>query len=165
MKKVTLENGKKILRFDAKVFIVPNTLISPSEYVSPAYKRELIEFQKEIYELNELGEFSETDELVHLWFHNEDSENIVDHGLVVENIDGLPLTIRPTQLGRLPIKLFEGLKEGDTLILGAPYLDITMDITLTLEQFYWRYRAFGPFEACLEKLKSISANTRRLSHE
>ena len=48
----------------------------------------------------------------------------------------------------LPVKLFDGKKEGDVVKFHCPYYDV--EIEMTLKQNNYRYRMFGPFEKALQ---------------
>lgn len=48
----------------------------------------------------------------------------------------------------LPVKLFDGKKEGDVVKFQCPYYDV--EIEMTLKQNDYRYRMFGPFEKALK---------------
>ena len=50
----------------------------------------------------------------------------------------------------LPVKLFKGKKEGDTIVLHCPEYNITVE--LTLNQLGYRYGRFGKFEEVLKKV-------------
>lgn len=46
----------------------------------------------------------------------------------------------------------EGKSEGDTINIKVPNGDIILDMNVTLNQQDYRYRDFGTFDQCIEKL-------------
>lgn len=160
MKKIEVMQGKNLLAFGASAFIIPNPLTKVNTMFDNSYKQRIAEFEKEVCEMNHIGPFSEDDLLVELWFCSEElnSENLVDHGFNVEDADGTRLHLQPIMMKRLPVKLFDGHKEGDRFSVKIPQKtesgEIIMEIALTLDQLGYRYRRFGTFEECLESLKN-----------
>lgn len=83
---------------------------------------------------------------VQVWFTSDESENWTDH-----SHPRIPNRIP----NNLPIELFEGKVEGDTVTFDHD--DLTIE--LVLNQSDYRYRRFGQFEEVLESL--IARQTSR----
>ena len=123
-----------------KLFIVPNSLWkfnSNDDFIAEIRKATLEDFGVKL---------SEGDILVQVWAYNEESDNWSDHGVKIgqdyKRPGGFP--------SNLPVSLFEGLKEGDTITLNHE----GEEIILTLSQRSARYSRFGGFHEVLNDLLS-----------
>lgn len=147
-------NGEKVVRFNADVFIIPNGLHRVCEYLSDSVKKSKAELATRVCELNGLEEFDiEHDRLIQLWFTSKElgSDNICRHGFgIIE--DGKEDFMTPYDMEELPVKIFEGKSEGDTISIKVPDGDIILDMNVTLNQQDYRYKNFGTFDQCIEKL-------------
>lgn len=101
------------------------------------------------------------------------TENLVSLGIWVTDKDGNEYMIQPSPASSLmPVEIFNGKREGDIVLVDLraevfPYGDepnfITeISLVLRLNQLDSRFRSFGSFEECLEKL-SIKHRTRHVS--
>ena len=150
MKKIELVNGNKVLKMQASAFIIPNSLAMVKDYIE-AFQKEELKTSTELCELNGTTFDPETDKIVEMWFHNEDSENLHCHGFRVEETDGSVRFIRPA-VHHIPVKLVEGHKEGDTFTFKVQDEDLLIEMDLTLNQKDYRYSHHGAFEECLQLL-------------
>ena len=156
------------ISFDADVFIVPNALGNLSNMPESDAKRRA-DMLKKIYTSNG-GTIINADPskpLVDLWWSSEDlkSENLCDHGA---NIPGLDIHLQPTLIGYLPVNLFTGMTDGDTVNITVPGYElpevsaaqlginsVDLHITAHLNQMNYRYRTFGKFGNCLACLLQV----------
>lgn len=120
------------------VFIVPNSLRGVKNVFNP----EQIEGKvKTISEKTGKEYDPQTTVLVEVWAADDQCDNWSCH---YKRVDGEEIKF-PTYL---PVDLFEGKKEGDTVTFKwGKY-----DIELTLNQLDYRYRSFGAFEKVLDDL-------------
>ncbi len=104
---------------DIDAFVVPNraSKIDPStlEY---SFGQNLLNYMKEISDLNNVDFNYEEDKLLQLWFvgtDTVDSDNLQDHGFSI-NYDGREYNFRAGAIkDYLPAKMFRECKEGDVI--------------------------------------------------
>lgn len=156
---------------NASMFIIPNSLQSPKTdmWEKPmaelSERSECLNFKMRKDELAPWGiDVKLDDTFVQVWIHADGSDNLTDHGLDDEMIDELwPNGERAACYapGYLPISLFEGKKEGDTVTFTTT-AGVKLDVKL--EQLPYRYGHFGTFENVLSRLvRKDAADTERLN--
>ena len=123
-----------------KLFIVPNTALSPSSYWGQKAFDDLVSDHVEAVAktMNLRTHDLSQDRMVQVWAHDDKSENWSDHGHPI--VRRFP--------SHLPAKWLVGLKEGD-------YLSIIVNnckILLECRQQGFRYGRFGTFEQVLNKV-------------
>lgn len=145
------------------VFIVPNSLgKGSSRLLSGSTIKELL--------VNNFPDLGNDDRVVETWSCSPGvSENLQDHGFYAVDETGHDWYVRPVMgANYVPVSVFTGKHEGDTVYLTISAIarrferkdgdiecferDITLSMTLTLAQAKYRYRSFGNFEECLQKL-------------
>ena len=158
----TLNQNHPVIDISLNVFIVPNSLMTVND-VFDAFRPSYEMVMKDV--LAQKGEEldNEKDLLVQLWYTNGDTENLSDHGLnfeVVGDENGGVISI-PNELSFLPVKLFDGLGEGDKVDVDVPAWiyqmgqhkkNATLRLHLTLDQSDYRYRRYGDFASLLNTL-------------
>lgn len=155
-----------IIDFKAGVFIIPNMPGAPKNFILNSIREQKAIFVSKIFELNGMECADPMNEvMVEVWVHSKDdlgSENLGSHGFPCI-IDGEETYLTPVDIGHIPVKFFEGHKEGDEINIKIPVgLDKwsgdysgrvgIMDITMKLDQTHYRYAHRGPFEQCLTEL-------------
>lgn len=154
MLNVEMVNGKKVVKLNAKVFIIPNPLHQVRHYLVDRIKKDKAEFAADVCSINDAEEFDiDNDWLVQLWFHSEEvgCDNICRHGFdVLDN--GEHVRVQPIMAEELPVKLFAGHKEGDTVLINVTDGEYLIEINATLEQATSRYRDFGSFDELLNMM-------------
>ena len=156
---------------NASMFIIPNSLQSPKTdmWEKPmaelSERSECLNFKMRKDELAPWGiNVKLNDTFVQVWIHADGSDNLTDHGLDDEMIDELWPNGEQAACyapGYLPISLFEGKKEGDTVTLTTT-AEVKLDVKL--EQLPYRYGHFGTFEEVLGRLiRKDVADTERLN--
>lgn len=166
---------------NSSLFIVPNSLMSKESDLwdvplSPYSARlEKIDFKMRTKELAPFGIKTTLDDtFVQVWIHCEGSDNLTDHGFDEDQIKELFPSKDLHELieqdrhysyssapGFLPIHLFEGKKEGDSITLTT---EDGVEWSIKLEQLPYRYGHFGRFEDVLARLISkdrVTAVERR----
>ena len=160
------------VEFLANVFIVPNPLATAQDYFNPD---RISEKMTEFCQLNDIEFNTETSLIAQTWYLSEylGCDNIPDHGISFINDVGQHIRIKSKIGGHMPIELFKGKKEGDTISIKLPILisieddgsediidiDTVATVQLTLRQIGYRYQRFGKFEEVLEAL--VEAYSRR----
>lgn len=155
-----LENG--VLEFDTEVFIIPNHGSKLKDYSLLSDKKK--EKVAEVLKASTGEDLSEDDKMVQLWFAKEEEgpahiENLCDHGIRVAINDSDWVFFRPTFMGLLPAKMFEGKKEGDVVDITIPAVSdfdnkVTFKAVIHAElcQLKFRYKRFGSFENTLKEV-------------
>lgn len=155
---------------NASMFIVPNGLVSKANYVGSHFMTDEEWFKKDLCMKGSTKDLKDRwniqltpqDRLVQVWIHCEEQDNLTDHGFNEEQYEelfpksGYALeeytdTWRYPRLApcHLPIRLFAGKKEGDSIVLTS--CD-GVEWEIKLEQLPYRYGHRGPFEKCLRSL-------------
>lgn len=142
-----------------EVFVVPNRAAMVGEFLD-CQQEGISNLMSTICDMKGMTFDPENDRMAELWFVSEkdlESENLRSHGLNI-NIDGnwyssfLPCSY-------LPVKLFEGHKEGDSMQLYYPVtvkdcdgneISVLINMDLKLTQLTSRYYHRGNFEDALE---------------
>lgn len=151
------------IEFDADVFIIPNVICKVSDFIVDV--DEMTVYTENVLRMNGMDPSNARDTyLVQLWFISKEleSDNVARHGFHAM-VDGKEQRISPFNMEHLPVSLFEGHNEGDTINIKVPvYVDnyvgddtrtfAEMDITVTLAQLKYRYRAMGKFDELLKEL-------------
>lgn len=158
-----IENGVATIKVDA--FIVPVSLESIHDLNSDCQNQEIerrIQFNKDNgTDFNVLSS-----KFVYLWYTGEDtceSENLGDHGFLVEDLNGTPRASRLTSHAEhVPAELFKDKVEGDTveIVLPARLLNpepgeeknFKVRLICRLAQKEYRYRRHGTFHDVLSRL-------------
>lgn len=155
---------------NASMFIVPNSLVSKANMLASHFLSNEEWFEKDLCmkgtakDLKDRWNIQLTpdDRLVQVWIHCEEQDNLSDYGFNDEQYEELfPKSGNALEESEdswryprlapchLPIRLFEGKKEGDTITLTS--CD-GVEWEIKLEQLPYRYGHRGPFEKCLRSL-------------
>lgn len=155
---------------NSSMFIVPNGLVSKANAIASHFLSDEEWFAKDLSmqgAAKDLGsrwnlKITPEDRLVQVWIHCKEQDNLSDHGFSYEQYEELfPKSGNALEESeniwryprlapdRLPIRLFEGKKEGDTITLTS--CD-GVEWEIKLEQLPYRYGHRGPFEKCLRAL-------------
>ena len=155
---------------NCSLFIVPNSLVSKANYIGSHFMSDTEWFNKDLTirlhepRLKVWGiKLDVSDRLVQVWIHCKEEDNLTDHGLHEEMVRELwPEAGKSADVDSvvdhdfaeyaptfLPIRLFHGKKEGDTITLTTSE---GIDLEIKLEQLPYRYGHRGPFEKCLRTL-------------
>ena len=157
-------NGIKTLTFNAEAFIIPNHAGAANDYL--LFGEERKKFLDKISQENNCGELDfDNDQCCQLWFCSDDldTDNLVDHGAFIKMDNDEEIWIRP-EVSVLPVKLFNGKKEGDTVVINIPWHPsfiygrrsnenaepLSLVLHVKLNQQSYRYRGFGNFEDALQ---------------
>lgn len=149
----------------SKLFVIPNAIHSPWSdlWQVPlasigARETESMSYCMRKNELKKFGITTElTDRFVQVWILCDGSDNLSDHGFNDEQLDALwPNGLAESEReyasapSFLPISIFEGKKEGDSITLTTT-AGVKWDIELC--QLGYRYARFGKFEEVLAMLE------------
>ena len=138
MKKVEL---RKILEFDAEVYINSKYAISCNNLNFPIWKKEWI---KKVAEMNGASDFEFDDLMINVVFSSDELiTKSLANGITIEDTDGKETFIQPW-VDFLPAILFSTGMEGDKMVIRIPYHlsddnDIEIIINGTLSQKANRY--------------------------
>lgn len=157
MKNNTIVNG--VINGNLEAFIIPNKATAAEDWLIPSQREKMMARGKEIAELSGKEFDAATDKLVQLWFVGMGSENLVDHGAMVEDEAGNKYVLT-ARIEHLPVSLFAGHKEGETIELRLPAtcrrqgesIDVILNVNVKLNQHDYRYRRFGAFEDVLQSV-------------
>jgi hypothetical protein len=138
-------------------FIIPNPAETIKE-MSRSSAHALVDFAL----MNNLHIDLFDDKCVQLWHVTKDCDNLVDHNFCYVDPDsGMTFSFSPA-IEYLPVSMFQGKKEGDTVEFdyNDSYTDkrtdlpvfIQLHFVLRLSQLDYRYRDYGRFEYALEKV-------------
>lgn len=157
-----VENG--ILEFNAKGFIIPNAITKISKFISADSK---FEYMKSLMkETAPDMDLTMDDELLQLWFVSSDLnvDNLCRHSSEITLENGREVSFRPSEIEDLPVKIFADKKEGDIIDIIFNYnakdclftktedFSFKVVMHLQLAQTEFRYRNFGKFEECFQRL-------------
>jgi len=169
--------------FWGEIFIVPNSLAKLDQFfgsIKSQYQR-LCDAETAYQEFSELHDW-----LVQVWTimpvaknengskmfpglnFDEEVENFEDHEGFLELSGGWTAAISHRQ-SYIPVRCFDGLREGDSVALKYPLKihlwnettgehktfwseDVSIPVVVRLTQTKYRYRQYGSFEECLGKL-------------
>ena len=165
----TVVNGT--LNVDLDVFIVPNSLAKVNEFIFG--KDERAKTMEAVCDSVGKTFNRDNDLLVQLWYTGELSDNLVDHGATITDEEGNEWYLSYlSQYSYLPVKLFAGMEDGDTLRVKMPMaayrwidkendegfekkMPVELVVTLHLNQADYRYRYHGSFASVLEDLIKV----------
>lgn len=164
----TINTNDDEITFEANwdLFIVPNHAVSLlDEYMPLSYAQKQIQALSEIERANNCM-ISMKDQLVQVWYCNEQCDNGVSHDPYVVDQDGRVWDISFNLGEYLPEPIVRELHEGATSILNIPvtleYYNVAtktkerrsaiMKAHITPKQKAYRYREFGTFEEVLERV-------------
>lgn len=160
MKTIDISNGISI---NADLFIIPNSA-SKIEDLLDFVRDENLKRMQNICELNNMSFNPEKDYLIETWYCSPELEcdNIADHSIHVMTQNGEDCIIG-VESHYLPSNLFIGKKEGDVIKVKLPVwvrtgsrknaaTDMVADFSITLAQQKYRYRRFGAFEECFNRV-------------
>lgn len=163
---INIVNGEITFEANWDLFIVPNHAVSLlDEYVPLSYAKKQIQALIEIENANNCM-ISMKDQLIQVWYCNEQCENGVHHDPYVIDQDGRVWDIFFNLGEYLPEPIVRKLHEGETSIVNIPvtleYYDVEtkskdcrsaiMRAYITPKQKAYRYRGFGRFEEVLERV-------------
>lgn len=134
---VSIQESSRLI-FDGEFFVVPNRAVKLENYAQYVQKRiDMLARSNGI-------ELAPDDEIVEVWIVNEDTDNLVDHGVRV-----IDEWVRPI-CGLVPLKLIKKMKEGETIGIMMPCnKNKLLSCYLTAAQKKYRYKNFGNFEDAL----------------
>lgn len=144
-------------------FIIPNSAGYVHKFLLESYQKRYKAYMTDI--CKQCGkEFDpKTDKIVQIWFTSKElkSDNLEAHGFEYK---GEYFTFR---YGYLPYPVLKDLKEGDSIDLNLEATEdtwrrddddicvkriIVVPMHITFKQLEYRYRNFGTFEECLERV-------------
>lgn len=145
------------INMTADVFIIPNGIKTLKDFWVSSIQESYAEFIKTVLELNPGHHEEEISKLplVQLWWVSTTggapSENIVCHGIKFPGHSKLYST-DTIMMEHLPTYLFDGKKEGDSLMIKIPVGDdLILNVNATLRQRKYRYGNFGDFDELLQR--------------
>ena len=164
----TINTNNDEITFDANwdLFIIPNHAVSLlDEYMSLSYAKKQIQALYEIEKANNCM-IRMKDQLVQVWYCNEQCDNGVNHDPYVVDQDGRVWDISFNLKEYLPEPIVRELHEGETSVINIPvtlkYYDgetknkerrnAIMKAHITPKQKAYRYREFGTFEEVLKRV-------------
>lgn len=134
---VSIQESSRLI-FNGEFFVVPNRAGKLENYAQYVQKR-----IDRLAQFNGI-ELTPNDEIVEVWIVNEDTDNLVDHGVRV-----IDEWVRPI-CGLVPLKLIKKMKEGETIGIVMPCnKNKLLYCYLTAAQKKYRYKNFGNFEDAL----------------
>lgn len=175
MKQLKEINGEKVLEFKGHIFIIPNAPSTYREFIGDAAEAKRLLADAIIKATHpEMDEMDDTDLLIQVWIESMDelgTDNLVDHGGLVLDTDNKKIWFRPCGLASfefLPLKIFEGKKEGEVVDIIVPKYKVykvndkekkspefvKVIMHLELAQTKYRYQNHGRFEELLKKMKN-----------
>lgn len=159
------------------IFIIPNSFGTAMDCISPTYQAICAAAQSAICAINGVDYDPETDLIMEAWYFSKvghpynnpetkgifwEVDNLADHGIYLR-YKGRNYHCHFETRRSIPVKLFNGKKEGDivTIILPLTMVDdetgevMKQNATLHLElsQSTTRYRRFGNFEDVKARLE------------
>jgi len=155
---------------NTSMFIVPNSLVSKANMIASHFLTDKEWFEKDLCMNGSAKDLkarwniqlTPEDRLVQVWIHCNEQDNLSDHGFNEDQYEELfPKSGNALEEAEdiwryprlapdhLPVRLFEGKKEGDTITLTSCD-GVAWEIKL--EQLPFRYGHRGPFEKCLRSL-------------
>lgn len=149
---VTIDNnGNYHIEMAADIFIVPNRYCKVADYEC---LKSRVNFFHEIGKLNNVSIDDDT-KLIQTWVCSELSDNFSDHYPHIK-YDGKKISVRILS-DRIPYEIIKDKKEGDVFKYTYPITSDyeeeeirgTVTVTLTCNQYDYRYRRFGNFEQAL----------------
>ena len=164
----TINTNDDEITFEANwdLFIVPNHAVSLiDDYMPLYYVKKQIQALYEIKKANNCM-IGMKDQLVQVWYCNEQCENAVRHDPYVVDQEGREWDISFNLGEYLPEPILRELHEGETSIINIPvtlkYYDVEtknkerrsaiMKAHITPKQKAYRYREFGTFEEALKRV-------------
>lgn len=163
---VNTNDNKIIFEANWDLFIVPNPAVSlVDDYMPLYYAKKQIQALYKIEKANNCS-IGIKDQLVQVWYCNEQCENGTSHDPYVVDQDGRVWDISFDFGGYLPEPIVRELHEGETSIINIPvtlkYHDAAtkivesrnaiMEAHITPKQKAYRYREFGTFEEALKRV-------------
>lgn len=126
---------------EGDLFIIPNLAMSVSNYFTQErFDSWVEEHVQEVQDTMDLRTHDlSADRFIQIWATSPKSENWADHGMRL-GYGHFP--------SFLPAKWLEGLKEDDVLVI----VGVKNRFFLRCKQEAYRYRSFGSFEQCLERV-------------
>ena len=167
---------------NASMFIVPNGLVSKANTIGSHFLSNEEWFEKDLCMKGTAKDLMDRwniqltpdDRLVQVWIHCEEQDNLSDHGFNEDQYEELfPKSGKALDESvdiwryprfapcHLPIRLFAGKKEGDTIVLTS--CD-GVEWEIKLEQLPYRYGHRGPFEKCLRALMCSDEEYARMKY-
>ena len=163
---IYIVNGEITFEANWDLFIIPNHAVSLlDEYMPMSYAKKQIQALYEIEKANNCM-IRMKDQLVQVWYCNEQCDNGVNHGTYVVDQDGREWNISFNLKEYLPEPIVRELHEGETSVINIPvtlkYYDTEtknkerrsaiMKAHITPKQKAYRYREFGTFEEVLKRV-------------
>lgn len=164
----TINTNNDEITFEANwdLFIVPNPAVSLlDDYMPLYYAKKQIDALYKIEKANNCV-IDTKDQLVQVWYCNEQCDNGVNHDPYVVDQDGRVWDIYFNLKEYLPEPIVRELHEGKTSVINIPvtlkYYDsetknkerrsAIMKAHITPKQKAYRYREFGTFEETLKRV-------------
>lgn len=163
---INTNNDEIIFEANWDLFIVPNPAVSLiDDYMPLYYVKKQIQALYEIKKANNCM-IDMKDQLVQVWYCNEQCENGVRHDPYVVDQDGKVWDISFNLGEYLPEPIVRELHEDETSVISIPvtlkYHDVAtktvesrsaiMEAHITPKQKAYRYREFGTFEETLKRV-------------
>lgn len=163
----TLQEGTHIEAKNLTGFILPTQPYYSIGW-TPTSRKYLIEYATELCENAGAEPYDPDDMLVDLCMVNHETgiENFFGHGIGVKTDDGIYHIEFSSKQGFVPAKIFDGLKEGDTITLTFPgrvydkdggEFTVIVDAEINLAQLKTGHRSLGGFDDVIRAFKAIPA--------
>lgn len=143
------EETLQTIELEADMFIIPNS-------ISTIDNERMLSFKKKMRELCKLNGLNNNDEemLVQVWITNDKSDNIDDHGIIINGKQYYVIC------SNIPYTLIKNVKEGENITVkffgydhsGEEAVKVVFEMQLTAKQLDYRYKRFGSFEETLKRL-------------
>lgn len=146
-------------------FIVPNSPVRISDFFSDSDRAKIVN----VVINNNVDYNVLTDKVIEFWHVSEHDDDVTSHNLTFITDDGRKVVMEHPGIKNLPAKLFVGKHEGENVDLHVKgyyhalitdtegkhqkvTLKMNVIFSMFLDQYDYRYRRFGTFEQCFNKL-------------
>lgn len=157
MSEVLAKVKDNVLEANAEMFIIPNSPGRIYEFIE-SFQPGIQKFASELLENAGMKPADENTLLVQVWITSDDLEtdNLRSHSgkFITERGDKQIISIPD---GNCPAELLEGKKEGDVVDLIFHMDDIKVILHTTLNQTSYRYKNYGRFEECFNKVAALAS--------
>ena len=150
---------------ECEIFIIPNSPSKVENMINGKYSTSMSKREaramEELFTLNHWGEMPDDEKATEIWWTSPNCENIVDHHPRVlwdDNNEYFMTLDSPF----LPLSIVKEWKEGETKKLFMPVtlfhretdkkIETVFEVNITLSQTKYRYRTFGTWEECINKI-------------
>jgi hypothetical protein len=127
-------------------FIVPNGAVTIPDFFSDSDRAKIIN----IVVNNKVDYNVLTDKVIEFWHVSEHDDDVTSHYLTFNTNDGREVVMQHPGIKYIPAKLFVGKHEGENHKKAKLKMEVIF--SMCLRQYDYRYRRFGTFEQCFNKL-------------